>query len=268
VRSAVTPAKAGVHRDRKWIPAFAGMTALALIVACGLAFAGSGNRFVYGQLKHDGAWDPYPGVHERVFDTLRSMTNIPYDPQRRDVNLTDAALFETPFLLVKGNSALHFSKEEKTRLRRYIDRGGFVIFDDTLADVRGPFAGSVRALMAELYPDRPFHKLPPDHAVYRSFFLLRNAAGRRISDRSLEGLDLGGDGGAQARTAALYCPNDMMGAWMRDNLGQYSFTCEPGGEGQRWETFKLTVNIIYLSLTGTYKKDAIHQPFIEMKLGT
>jgi hypothetical protein len=248
----------------KRIPAL--FAAVALIA--GTAAAGSGNRFVYGQLKYDGAWDPYPGVAERVFDTLQSMTNIPFDPERRAVALSDDALFETPFLLVKGNTALRFTREEKTRLRRYIDRGGFVFFDDTLADGRGPFAESVRALMAELYPDRPFHKLPMDHAVFRSFFLLRNVAGRRITDKSLEGLDLGGDGGAQARTAAVYCPSDLMGAWMRDNLGQYSFTCEPGGEAQRWESFKLTVNIIYLSLTGTYKKDAIHQPFIEMKLGS
>jgi hypothetical protein len=245
-----------------------GFLVLSAALLAAAAFAGSGNRFVYGQLKYDGAWDPYPEVHARVMEMLKSMTNIPFDPERRVLALADDRLFETPFLLVKGNAALHFTKEEKVRLRRYIDRGGFVFFDDTLADSRGPFGESVRALMTELYPDRPFHKLPMDHALFRSFFLLRNVAGRRISDKALEGLDIGGEGGAQARTAVVYCPNDLIGAWMRDNVGQYSFTCEPGGEPQRWESFKLTVNVVYFSLTGTYKKDAIHQPFIEMKLGT
>lgn len=241
----------------------------ALVAAAvAAAWAGSGNRFVLGQLKHDGAWDPYPQVHERVFETLTAMTNIPVDPSRRAVTLSDDKIFDTPFLLVKGNGPLRLSRDEKLRLRRYIDRGGFVLFDDTLADSRGPFAQSVRALMAELYPSQAFERLPPDHALFRSFFLLRTVSGRRISQNFLEGLDVGGGGGAQARTAVVYCPNDLMGAWMRDNMGQYAYPCEPGGEAQRWEAFKLTVNTIYFSLTGTYKKDAIHQPFIEMKLGS
>jgi hypothetical protein len=243
------------------------LLAMTIALMSSIAFAGSGNRFVYGQLKHGGTWDPYPDVHGRVFEMVHQITNIPFDPNRRVVTLDDDALYETPFLLVKGSEALSFTAAQKTRLRRYIDRGGFVFFDDTLADVRGPFASSVRALMAELYPDHPFAKLPMDHAVYRSFFLLRAVAGRRISERQMEGLDVGGALGGQGRTAVIYCPNDLMGAWTRDNLGQFSYTCEPGGEAQRWESFKLAVNVIYFSLTGTYKKDAIHQPFIEMKLG-
>lgn len=246
--------------------AFLAMTCLALCVP--VALAGSGNRFVYGQLRHDGAWDPYPLAHERIFETVRGMTNIPVAPARQVVTLRDDALYETPFLLVKGSAALRFSNDDKVRLKRYLDRGGFVLFDDTLADARGPFAESVRALMNELYPGRGMRKLPMDHALFRSFFLLRVVAGRRISERQLEGLEMGGSGGGQGRTAAVYCPNDVLGAWMRDNLGQYAYPCEPGGEAQRWEAFKLTVNIIYFSLTGTYKKDAIHQPFIEMKLGS
>jgi hypothetical protein len=264
------PVSTVVHHRRDL--AVAGLMRLLLPALCaGLAmtgWAGSGNRFVYGQLQHAGAWDPYPEVHQRVLETLRGMTNIPFDPERRAVSLSDDRVFDIPFLLVKGNSTLQLSKDEKQRLRRYIDRGGFVLFDDTLTDGKGPFAVSVRGLMAELYPDRPFHRLPLDHALFRSFFLLRSVAGRRIAEKALEGLDVGGEGGAQARTAVIYCPNDLLGAWMRDSLGQYTYTCEPGGEAQRWESFKLTVNVIYFSLTGTYKKDAIHQPFIEMKLGS
>lgn len=244
------------------------LVAAVAATCAGISLAGSGNRFVFGQLRHAGAWDPYPQVHNRVLQTLTEMTNIPVESDRRVVSLSDDRLFETPFLLVKGNSALQVSKEEKVRLRRYIDRGGFVFFDDTLADSGGPFAQSVRNLMNELYPARSFQKLPIDHALFRSFFLLRQVAGRRISEKALEGLVLGGESGAQGRTAVVYCPNDLMGAWMRDNVGQYAFSCEPGGEAQRWESFKLTVNVIYFSLTGTYKKDAIHQPFIEMKLGS
>ena len=242
--------------------------ALALCTMHGALVSGAGNQFVFGHLRHAGAWDPYPGVYDRIHSMVTGMTNIPAVPERRVVDLTSAALFETPFLLVKGNDALSFSEEEKRRLKQYIDRGGFVLFDDTLADPRGPFARSVRSLMAELYPDRPFQPLPLDHALFRSFFLLRAVAGRRIAETRLEGLDVGGSLGGEGRTAVIYCPNDLLGSWMKDNLGQYVYACEPGGEPQRWESFKLTLNLIYFSLTGTYKRDAIHQPFIEMKLGS
>jgi hypothetical protein len=248
----------GARAMKKWMP-------IGLMLIAGYAHAA--DEFIYTQIKHSGAWDPYPSAHEKVFEMIISMTNIPIQPERRVITLTDPLLFESTFILVKGNSGLSLSSQEKSRLKQFIDRGGFVFFDDTLADSASSFATSVRKLMAELYPDRAFHKLPQEHALFRSFFLLRSAAGRRMSQKYLEGLDVGGQSGGEGRTAVVYCPNDLLGAWMKDNLGQYAYTCEPGGEPQRWESFKLTINIIYFSLTGTYKRDAIHKPFIEKKFG-
>ncbi len=231
------------------------------------ASSGEGNRFVYTQLKHSGNWDPYPQAHEGLFEMITSMTNIPLVKERRIVDLSSAQLFDAPSIFVKGNSALTFTAKEKSRLKQYIDRGGFVFFDDSLADAKGPFAESVRSIMRELYPGQPMEKLGLDHAVFRSFFLLRAVAGRRIAQKYLEGLNVGGQGGGEGRTAVIYCANDLLGAWVKDTFGQYVYSCEPGGEPQRWEAFKLTLNVVYFSLTGTYKKDAIHQPFIERKLG-
>lgn len=229
--------------------------------------SGHGNRFVLSQLKYDGDWDPYPQIYGAIFDEIEKLTDIPVYREREIVTLNDDRHYEYPFLLVMGNSELRLTEEQKQRLRRFIDRGGFVFFDDSLADTAGPFGRSVKTLMEQLYPSRSFYFLPPDHAVYRSFFLLRKTAGRKMSRPAMEGLDIGGQGGGENRTAVIYCPNDLMGSWMKDNLGQYLFPCEPGGELQRWEAFKLTINVIYFSLTGTYKKDAVHQPFIEQKLG-
>jgi hypothetical protein len=198
---------------------------------------------------------------------VATMTNIPFAPERYVVTLDEPSLFDSPFLVIKGNSAFQFSRSEKIQLKQFIDRGGFVFIDDTLADGNGAFAKSIRLLMAELYPDKVFQKIPMDHALFRSFFLLRNVAGRRLTQKYLEGLDVGGGTGGETRTAVVYSANDLLGAWVRDLLGKYTFSCEPGGETQRWESFKLTINVLYFALTGTYKKDAIHQPFIERKLG-
>ena len=64
----------------------------------------------------------------------------------------------------------------------------------------------------------------------------------------------------------IYSQNDIFGAWARDKFGNYFFECFPGGENQRFESQKLTINLIVFSLTGTYKTDVIHRPFIEEKL--
>lgn len=226
-----------------------------------------GSDFVYAQLKYDGNWDPYPRVYEQILNTVGSMTNIPHVREKAVVTLSGPDLFAHPFLVVQGNSGFSPTEVEKKNLKLFIDRGGFVFFDDTLGEPDGPFGKSVRALLAEMYPDRPLARLSMDHSVFRSFFLLRTVAGRRVSRSYLEGLDVGGRLGGEGRTAVVYSPNDVLGAWVRDNLGKYVYACEPGGERQRWEAMKLTINIIYFSLTGTYKRDAIHQPFIERKLG-
>ncbi len=230
--------------------------------------AHAANHFEFRQLKYDGAWDPYPNVQDSIFGMVHTMTNIPFEPQRVVVTLKSPQLFDNPFLIIKGNAALTFDAEEKRQLKTFIDRGGLVFIDDTLCNPKGPFAESVRRLFAELFPDRTFQKLSADHALFRSFFLLRSVSGRRIAEKSLEGLDVSAGLGGENRTAVVYCPNDLLGAWVKDNVGQYVYSCEPGGEPQRWEALKLTINIIYFSLTGTYKKDAIHQPFIEKKLGS
>jgi len=177
---------------------------LFLLVFSPASFGGYGNNFVYTQLKYKGAWDPYPGIHQRIFETVTKMTNIPMAPKRKVVELMDPKIFETPFLLIKGNSQIKLSKNEKKRLKQYINRGGFVLIDDTLAQPGGSFGVSVRRLMGELFPDRPFQKLPIDHALFRSFFLLRNVAGRRIAHKYLEGLDVGGGIAAEKAGPLLY----------------------------------------------------------------
>jgi hypothetical protein len=40
----------------------------------------------------------------------------------------------------------------------------------------------------------------------------------------------------------------------------------PGGETQREGSLRQWVNIVVFSVTGTYKTDAVHQPFIERKV--
>lgn len=240
------------------------MTALFLFQGIVFSFAGDGmpgNDFIYAQLKHNGQWDPYPSVWEQIGPYLRQTTSLSPKAERRVVAAGDPLFFQSPFVAILGRGAVSFSDQDLSQLRTYLSGGGFVFVDNSEAERNGPFARSVLPAIEKLFPGAAWETLPSDHAVYRAFFLLRAAAGRRVVDSEFKALKI------QGRVAAVYCGNDLHGAWARDPLGHPLYVCEPGGEPQRQEAVKNMVNIALFSVTGTYKTDAIHQPFIERKLG-
>ena len=110
------------------------------------------------------------------------------------------------------------------------------------------FDASVRRDIARLFPDRALKILPPNHTVFRSFYLIRTVGGVRIVNPYLEGVHVGD------RTPLLYCQNGLGAAWERDYLGNWVSSCRPGGEPQRLEAFKLGVNCVLYALTVNYKQ--------------
>lgn len=241
---------------RKFLPVFIWM------LSCGFCSAQDdpGNRFVFAQLRVEGAWDPYPQVWESVNAFLQQYTSVRPWPERRVVGAEDAALFQYPFLVWAGRGQAGLSERAQFNLRHYLAGGGFLFIDNSEGEKNSAFARSVLPLLEKLFPNAAWEPVPPGHAVFRSFFLLKAAAGRRMADPALMGLKI------QDRLVAVYCANDVLGAWARDPLGRPQWPCEPGGEVQRVDSMKLMANIALFSLTGTYKTDAIHQPFIERKL--
>ncbi|MBK8576397.1 MAG: DUF4159 domain-containing protein [Elusimicrobia bacterium] len=223
--------------------------------------AATGDRFVFGQVEREGRWDPYPEVWGWGAVFLRQTTRLDPVSERRVLRLSDDGIFESPFLLATGRGDLGFSDEDIVRLRDYLSAGGFLVLDDTEASASSPFSRSARDLAGRIIPNARWRPIPLDHALFRSFFLLRSAAGRKRVDQNLQGLWMAD------RLVAVWSANDLLGALARDRLGQPLYPCEPGGEGQREMSVRLFVNIVMFSVTGTYKTDAVHQPFIERKLG-
>jgi hypothetical protein len=146
-------------------------------------------------------------------------------------------------------------------LRRYLLFGGMLLIDDARGNKGQDFDASVRREVARVFPDRPLRILPPDHTVFRAFYLVRTIGGVRLVNPYLEGVQV------EDRTPLLYCQNSLGAAWERDYLGNWVSACHPGGEAQRLEAFKLGVNCVLYALTVNYKQDLIHIPFIRKKLG-
>lgn len=221
-----------------------------------------GDKFVWSQLEVGPDWDTYPGVHAEILKFVVDTTSVLVVPERRALPLSDPRLFGSPFVLLSGKRAPDpLSPEEVGRLRDYLTSGGFLWIEDATGLADSPFDAWVRKTLKTVLPDADLKGLPKDHVLYKTFFLMRRAGGRVMVSGTVEGADWAG------KTVVVYSRNDLLGAWARDPLGNPLFACVPGGEAQRLEAKKLTLNIVMYALTGSYKADAVHQPFILQKMG-
>ncbi len=202
-------------------------------------------------------WNPHPASARTLAELLRTRTSIPACPERVDISPLDANLFQYPFLYWSGTDAFEpLSEAFIIRLRKWFDAGGFMLVDDALAQPESGFDQSVRREIKRIFPEEKLTRLPSDHTVFQSFYLLDKVVGRKAVVPYLSGVNRGD------LTILIYSQNDLAGAIDRTSSGEWRYNCEPGGEHQRELAIRLFINIILYALTANYKKDLIHIPFI------
>ncbi|MDD5687148.1 MAG: DUF4159 domain-containing protein [Elusimicrobia bacterium] len=217
-----------------------------------------GGKFVFSQLQYAGKWDMRQTAWDRISEYLVMTTSVKVVPQRRIIRITEEELFWSPFIVITGDSDFpQLTDNELKMLKKYIQGGGMIFIDDSSGKKGFGFDKLIRTTIAKLLSENPLEKIPMNDAIFKSFYLLKNTSGRIVVNRYLEGCKIG------ERYSIIYSQNDLLGAWEKDNLGNYIYPCE---EQQRWEAKKLTLNIIMYALTGTYKSDSIHKSFIQNKL--
>ena len=219
-------------------------------------------QFVFAQLKYRGGdWNPHPLAVTPLMEELMARTSVEAATTRHEVTLADRDLFNYPFLYITGKYEFApFTQDEIEILRRFLSYGGFMLVDDALGQQGYGFDKTLRQEMQKIFPGNPFKRLPGGHAAFRSYYLLRRIGGARMVNPNLEGISLGN------ATPVIYCQNDLGGAWERDQLGNWTNPCTPGGEEQRRDAFHLGINLILYAMTENYKEDLIHVPFIRRRL--
>ena len=204
-----------------------------------------------------GNWQPRPTALRRVLWEIDRRTSIDVRLDPITVRLGSPDLLRQPLLYLAGDRAFpQPSAEDVSRLRRHLQIGGFLLIDGADGHAGGPFDQSVRRLAQRLFPKEPLARVPGDHALYKSFYLLKEAPGRVQAVPWLEAVMHDG------RAALVYCQNDLGGAWARDEFGQWEHEVFPGGERQRELAFRLGVNLAMYATCLDYKTDQVHVPFI------
>lgn len=200
-------------------------------------------------------------IIEGVLKYLADTTSIDTEGVKKALKISDAEIFEHPFLLLSCKSApgsLDYS--EIQTLRMYLISGGTIFINDRIGAKYTDFDSWVRRTLKLIMPDSELAFVRKEHPLLRSFFMINGPAGRFAWQSVPETVEYGG------RAAVIYVKNDLLGMWLKDSFGNYLHPCIPGGEEQRAMGRKLFINIIMYSMTGSYKSDAVHQPYILEKL--
>jgi len=98
----------------------------------------------------------------------------------------------------------------------------------------------------------PLLRLPQQHVLYKSYYLLDGPVGRQRGPDFLEAIV----GGKAVRV--LLSSHDLLGALARAPEGGWTFSVHPDGEMQRELAIRFAVNLAMYVLCLDYKDDQVH----------
>ena len=117
-----------------------------------------------------GGWDTdYRDADLNLSFRLQQVTSLKVDPEGTVVQLTDANLFDYPFIYIVEPGRLEFSREEIEALRKYLLNGGFLMVDDFWGEREG---NNLYDEMRRVFPNRDQVELPLDHPIFNGVITL------------------------------------------------------------------------------------------------
>ncbi|HEY0715329.1 MAG TPA: DUF4159 domain-containing protein [Polyangia bacterium] len=201
--------------------------------------------------------NPRPTALRRLCWEIERRTSLITVPEPIELRPTDAELFRYPFLLLSGDRGFSPPTDaEVARLRRYLTYGGFLLVDSSEGRASGRFDESVRRLLSRTLPGDLPVRVPDDHVLWKSFYLLPGPTGRILAAPYIEAVE------RDRRLAVVYTQNDLLGALARDGFGRWEHEVIPGGESQREQSFRLAVNIVMYAFCLDYKAEQAHIEYI------
>jgi len=222
------------------------------------AFAiGDRSNLEFARLMLPGLPDVRSTALRRLAWEVVRRTSIVTASESPELHPADAALFRHPFMVLTGDRAFGLpSDADLARLRRYLTYGGFLLIDSAEGRAGGGFDESVRRMLAQLLPGELPTRIPDEHVLWKSFYVLNGAPGRVLAAPYVEGVE------RDRRLAVVYSQNDLTGAWARDGFGRWEHEVIPGGDAQREEAFRFGVNLVMYALCLDYKTEQAHIDYI------
>lgn len=149
-------------------------------------------RMVYSSGSAGRAWRPwwaidYPDAEYHFTRGLRRLTGLEVADDSRHIRLTDEELFDYPWLFAQQVGRWYLDDHEIARLREYVLRGGFIVFDD----FHGEYEWAIfHDVMRRAFPEWPITLLPETHPLMNVMYDLdqnTQIPGRRHLYRAASG---------------------------------------------------------------------------------
>lgn len=156
--------------------------------------------------------------------------------------LDDPELSNFPIAYMSEPGFWSMSEAERSGLRNYLLKGGFIIFDD----FRGYHVENLIAQMRLVYPEASFQKLDVSHQIFHSFFEIKALdpnSGYYAREGNTEWLGLFEDNDPQKRLLAIANNNHDLGElWEFSDTGYVPVDLSN-------EAYKFGVNYVMYAMT-------------------
>ena len=93
-------------------------------------------------------------------------TNLRISSRTEQIPIMDDRLFDYPFLYIVEPGFMELSSEEAARLREYIQRGGFIMFDDFWGEYEWE---NVQEQFHKVMPELEIKDLPLNHPIFHAY---------------------------------------------------------------------------------------------------
>ncbi len=171
---------------------------------------------------------------DKFLDEVRDTTMVDADEGFTPVKLSTEEIFRYPFSIMTGEGDFSLFEEERTLLKSYLTRGGFLLASAGCSSRE--WDRSFRREFQAMFPEHELQKIPMDHPLFRTVFNIDRINLKNGGTTLLEGLELDG------RIVLIYTSEGL------NDTGNVEGCCCCGGNEVR-NSKDVNTNIITYALT-------------------
>lgn len=128
-------------------------------------------------------------------------TSISTSRRFHAVKLSGDDLYEYPLVIMTGEGAFELPEAERQALRRYVERGGFLLASSGCSSEE--WTKSFRDEMAAIFPDAPLTAIDLSHPIFHTVYDVEELTAKHGTPAPIEGVTLEG------RIGVLFSPDGL-----------------------------------------------------------
>jgi hypothetical protein len=139
---------------------------------------------------------------DEFLSAVQKKTAIPTERRFKSVKLSSEELFKYPFVVMTGESAFHFTNQERENLKKYLTSGGFLLASAGCSNK--DWDRTFRREIQTMFGNDGMKKIEMNHPMFRTVFEITKLKLHHPSEEArLEGLEKDG------KMVVVYSPHGL-----------------------------------------------------------